>query len=91
MQPNPVPLDARRFEGYAGISLWADVGGDVNAPPVILMHGGGQTRHAWAEAATALVDDGFHVVSLDLRGHGEVTGRATATTDWMPSSPISKR
>jgi non-heme chloroperoxidase len=71
MQPNPVPLDARRFEGYAGISLWADVGGDVNAPPVILMHGGGQTRHAWAEAATALVDDGFHVVSLDLRGHGE--------------------
>jgi pimeloyl-ACP methyl ester carboxylesterase len=71
MQPDLIPMDARRFEGYAGISLCADVGGDAQAPPVILMHGGGQTRHAWAEAAAALVGDGFHVVSLDLRGHGE--------------------
>jgi pimeloyl-ACP methyl ester carboxylesterase len=71
VQPAAVPMDARRFEGYAGVSLCADVGGDALAPPVILMHGGGQTRHAWAEAAAALVRDGFHVVSLDLRGHGE--------------------
>jgi non-heme chloroperoxidase len=53
------------------MQLSADVGGDSNAPPVILLHGGGQTRNAWAESASALVEGGFHVVSLDLRGHGE--------------------
>jgi pimeloyl-ACP methyl ester carboxylesterase len=60
-----------RFEGGDGILLSADVGGDPNAPPVILMHGGGQTRNAWADASAALVSNGFRVVSLDLRGHGE--------------------
>jgi pimeloyl-ACP methyl ester carboxylesterase len=64
-------MEARRYQGGSGISLWADVGGDAKAPAVILMHGGGQTRNAWADAATALVGSGFHVVSLDLRGHGE--------------------
>ena len=64
-------MTARRYEGASGLSLSADVGGDSNAPPVILMHGGGQTRNAWLDAATALVTGGYHVVSLDLRGHGE--------------------
>jgi pimeloyl-ACP methyl ester carboxylesterase len=63
-------METRRFEGGSGISLSADVGGNVNATPVVLMHGGGQTRNAWADAAAALIDSGFHVVSLDLRGHG---------------------
>ena len=37
----------------------------------MLMHGGGQTRGAWKKATTALAAAGHHVVSLDLRGHGE--------------------
>jgi pimeloyl-ACP methyl ester carboxylesterase len=64
-------MTPRRFAGHSGILLSADVGGDSDAPPVILLHGGGQTRHAWAEAASDLLGSGFHVVSLDLRGHGE--------------------
>ncbi len=60
-----------RFEGFEGIHLVADVWGDDEAWPVLLMHGGGQTRHAWGSAASALAAGGWKAVSLDLRGHGD--------------------
>ena len=63
-------LTTTSFEGD-GLKLAADVGGDIGAPPVVLLHGGGQTRHAWGAAARALVSHGRYVVSLDLRGHGD--------------------
>lgn len=70
-------LKTARFQGSGGVALAASVGGEENAPPVILMHGGGQTRHSWGAAARDLVEAGFRVISLDLRGHGE--------SDWSPS------
>lgn len=44
--------------------------------PVVLAHGGGQTRHSWGATAAALADQGHRVVSIDLRGHGD--------SDWSP-------
>lgn len=38
---------------------------------MILLHGGGQTRHSWGKALEELVAHGYHVISLDARGHGE--------------------
>jgi len=38
---------------------------------VLLMHGGGQTRHAWGNTARVLADHGWRAVSFDLRGHGD--------------------
>jgi pimeloyl-ACP methyl ester carboxylesterase len=49
----------------------ADVGGDPSHPAVILLHGGGQTRHSWAGAMRELLTQGYHVVNLDTRGHGD--------------------
>ena len=60
-----------RFEGFEGIHLVADVWGDPDDWPVLLMHGGGQTRHAWGGAAKTLAEQGWRTVSLDLRGHGD--------------------
>ena len=60
-----------RFEGFEGIHLVADVSGDDRDWPVLLMHGGGQTRHAWGTTAQALAARGWRAVSLDLRGHGD--------------------
>ena len=64
-------MKVRRFGGSGGVTLAADVGGDPGQPPVILMHGGGQTRHSWGKAARDLIRHGYHVISLDLRGHGD--------------------
>lgn len=60
-----------RFEGFEGIHLVADVWGDDRDWPVLLMHGGGQTRHAWGNTAQVLAGHGWRAVSLDLRGHGD--------------------
>ncbi len=60
-----------RFEGFEGIHLVADVWGNDGDWPVLLMHGGGQTRHAWGTTAEALSKSGWRAVSLDLRGHGD--------------------
>lgn len=53
------------------LRLVADSFGDPNNQPVLLLHGGGQTRHSWGGAAKLLSEQGFYAVSLDLRGHGE--------------------
>jgi pimeloyl-ACP methyl ester carboxylesterase len=60
----------------AGIDIAADVYGDPIDPPVLLLHGGGQTRHAWGGAAAALAAAGRRAISVDLRGHGH--------SNWSP-------
>lgn len=65
------------FEG-AGVTLAADIAGDASAPPILFMHGGGQTRHSWGGAARIAAERGFRAISMDLRGHGE--------SDWSPDA-----
>jgi len=60
-----------RFEGFEGIHLEADVWGDPDAWPVLMLHGGGQTRHAWGNTAQVLAEHGWRAVSVDQRGHGD--------------------
>ena len=59
------------FIGGDGLELAADVRGPEDAPPVILLHGGGQTRSAWRATSAALAGHGLKVISVDQRGHGE--------------------
>jgi non-heme chloroperoxidase len=65
-----------RLRGSHGIELAADLEGPWHGPAVVLLHGGGQTRHAWKGTGGVLAHEGFFTVSLDLRGHGE--------SDWAP-------
>ncbi|SEP16490.1 alpha/beta fold hydrolase [Aquisalimonas asiatica] len=55
----------------AGLRLAADAWGDPDAPLVMLLHGGGQTRHAWKGAGEALGAAGYRAVAFDARGHGD--------------------
>lgn len=59
------------FRTTDGLDLVADRYGRSARGVVILAHGGGQTRHAWAKTAAALADRGWQAIALDLRGHGE--------------------
>ena len=59
------------FKGHGDIKIAADVWGSNNQELVILLHGGGQTRHAWGETGKKLAEAGYHSVALDLRGHGD--------------------
>ena len=38
---------------------------------MLLLHGGGQTRHSWGEAGPTLADDGWTAIAIDFRGHGD--------------------
>lgn len=64
------------LRGSNGIRLVGDAFGDPSQPPVILLHGGGQTRHAWGATAQDLARQGWYALALDQRGHGE--------SDWAP-------
>jgi pimeloyl-ACP methyl ester carboxylesterase len=60
-----------RLEGADGIALAADVAGPSDGQPVILLHGGGQTRGSWRNAVAALARAGYRAIAVDQRGHGE--------------------
>lgn len=58
------------FTGAAGNRLVADVYGE-EGPVVLLLHGGGQTRHAWRMTTQRLAHAGWVTYALDQRGHGD--------------------
>lgn len=59
------------IEGSGGLSLSAEASGDVGAKPVLLAHGGGQTRRAWKNMIGDLAEAGFRAIAIDMRGHGD--------------------
>jgi len=71
----------QRWAGASGLSLASEVFGSADAPPVILIHGGGQTRRAWRGGAKMIASAGFRAISIDQRGHGE--------SDWSPCAEYS--
>jgi pimeloyl-ACP methyl ester carboxylesterase len=69
---------------------------------VVLLHGGGQTRHSWAATGERLARLGWTALAVDARGHGE-SGRAAdssgyaleplvedlkAVIDWVGEPPV---
>lgn len=60
-----------RFELPHGITIAADAYGNEGDPPVLFLHGGGQTRHAWSGTASRLAERGWYALTMDHRGHGE--------------------
>ena len=59
------------FEVEPGLLLRADIHGPETGRPILLLHGGGQTRASWSHTGESLGDLGYRAISLDLRGHGE--------------------
>ncbi len=58
------------FTGAHRNALVADRFGTAGRP-VLLLHGGGQTRHAWDATGHRLSERGFQAWCIDQRGHGD--------------------
>ncbi len=71
------------LRGATGLALAADAWGEPEAPPVLLLHGGGQTRHAWSGTGEVLARHGWHAIAMDLRGHGD--------SEWAPDGDYRHR
>jgi len=81
------------LKGAAGNTLVADVFGDAGQP-VLLLHGGGQTRHAWGRTAEHLARAGALAYALDQRGHGDsewVADGHYAFTDYADDAAVVAR
>lgn len=59
------------FEGVGGLRLLGDAWGSSENRSIVFLHGGGQTRHSWGSTAKVLAEEGWHAVTVDLRGHGD--------------------
>jgi pimeloyl-ACP methyl ester carboxylesterase len=72
------------FHGVDGLVLVADewnrgAPSAAGWPTVLMLHGGGQNRLSWKNTGQILADEGFHVVALDSRGHGDSDRSPDAT------------
>lgn len=63
------------------VAVALDEQGPRDGPPVLLLHGGGQTRFAWGGTQRVLGEQGYRAIAVDLRGHGE--------SDWAPDADYS--
>ncbi|MEZ5841089.1 MAG: alpha/beta hydrolase [Hyphomicrobiales bacterium] len=68
------PAEPIEFVGVDGNRLVGEMRG-AGGPPVLLLHGGGQTRHSWEDTAIRLAAAGFRAITIDQRGHGD--------SDWV--------
>jgi pimeloyl-ACP methyl ester carboxylesterase len=64
-------LEDAEDPGGPTISLAATEWGSPEDPPVVFVHGGGQTRHSWGSTAERIAERGWHTITLDQRGHGD--------------------
>jgi pimeloyl-ACP methyl ester carboxylesterase len=95
----PVPQRAEVDAGD-GLTLVGDFypvpDGVAERPGVLLLHGGAGNRHTWEPLIGPLLDNGFNVLTVDQRAHGETGGvRDMIATiadvqvwlDWMRQQP----
>lgn len=76
------PEPMHYWPGAGGVRIAGDSWGDPKGPLVLLMHGGGQTRHAWKGAGERLGNAGYFAVAFDARGHGD--------SDWAADGDYSQ-
>ena len=89
--------ERREFFAFDGGALVAEVYGPVGAPAVLLLHGGGQTRHAWGKAAQVLRSKGatnartIHSLIYRPRGEEQVEDETTGKTSMSPTFSLNRQ
>ena len=82
----PAALDERSLawtgaDGNRLVGTWRGPCQDRDRQSVLLLHGGGQTRHAWNAVARRMAYEGLGACAIDQRGHG--------TSEWVANGAYS--
>ena len=60
-----------RLTTPSGITVEFDLWGKIQRDAILLLHGGGQTRHSWNATAEKITQVNGCAITMDLRGHGD--------------------
>lgn len=71
MNTTTIPPQILKFQTTADITIVADAYGNPEDDPILLLHGGGQTRNSWKKTGQILAEKGWYVIATDARGHGD--------------------
>jgi pimeloyl-ACP methyl ester carboxylesterase len=74
------PPDPVSFSTEDGGTVYADLYGGGKSG-IVLVHGGRFTKESWKEQVPILVDAGFRLLAIDLRGRGQSRGPQTEDDD----------
>ena len=82
------------LETFDRVQLWASFelpeGIPAPIPAALLLHGYGEDRSVWADLVARLLSEGWAVMTLDLRGHGQSVIRNSqpieASESWRSDS-----
>ena len=78
-------LRYQSVEGHGGVPLNVVSVGDPDKPSLLLIHGIGQSHVSFEAQLDAPLTDEFHVVTFDLRGHGN-SGKPWAAEAYTDSA-----
>lgn len=73
--------DYRTVDGAGGVPLNVVTAGDPASPPILLIHGFGQSHYSFVHQLNSDLAEEYFLVTFDLRGHG-ASGKPWATEDY---------
>ena len=68
---NPSSPITERLVTPSGVTVEYDLWGEIKKDEILLLHGGGQTRHSWNATAEKITQVDGCAITMDLRGHGD--------------------
>jgi len=95
-EPQTIQVTAEDGLTLVGDYYLSKLDADESYPAVLLLHMLGSNRGSWSPLTPALLEAGYAVLAVDLRGHGETGGEINwpaATTDvqswldWLRGQP----
>jgi non-heme chloroperoxidase len=66
MLPNKITFNLSNH-----FTIAAEGWGNPSNPPILLLHGVGQSKQSWGDTAQSLAQNGWYALALDARGHGD--------------------
>lgn len=76
--PEPTVVKVAASDGLMLVGDFYAASGEGDKPAILLMHMYQNVRQSWKEFVPKLLDAGYSVLNVDLRGHGETGG----STNW---------